>query len=773
MADHPIRIKLGYVQAQLAKASGTNADRAARWAEVLRGLFDGRLDVGSRTPVTDTPAWVTLEVLHGGFASGHFAAAGPILPHEQERLSTIERPAGLTERAALNLHFLSPAGRAELEQRLADGRYRVHVPEEGALLAVAWLLQRGEVARAERLVSTIAPFFDRLRFYPAPHPRPLRSQPTSHVQTVAEVIDRLRARRPRGAISQMHEALTVWAPLFDEVLALWLATVEGEQPTFERDARGAWVRGADGQPVVTGGTPGRRTPPDWSDRARALLDVYAERRARHRLCRKPDDPNENFAILRRLLGAAIESPAALSEGQVRQLRKVLASEVARHGAPGSEQRTRTREMQRGLASQPPYPALAQVLAARLAPLPHDDGVSDVDPLLAPLAADEAARLGCRDGAPLPEVLRETAMRCLDAPLETLVERRLIGSSEALASHVPVVSAQASSAASDDPALQRLYGALYVAFRHRRSLLLLDLQSQVRLGELPWVAELEPWLRPGAEARAAARETLCGLSTLALSRFPFTITPNKLVKELRALAKAAELDLPLVEELAADIFMGAFAGNFLAAGKVAAALLEGTLYERYYAVPFARVRALEDVARSPQGASSSPGFAAICEELAGPSIASARSSPASNGRVIEQGQIVTTHNLASLFHALELGDRLDLPALARHGFEWICHRLQRLPQTRHGQLRWIKRCAYAWRQLIFFAALLEPGELDAFLAWATGHLENQRPSFRERFAPAVEGLRIAARGEVLQDDSPGARRFLGWTLGPHWLQPTRS
>ena len=52
--------------------------KALAWESVLGGMTSGVLDVGSRTPVPDTPAWVTLEVVHGGFATGRYVAEGPL-----------------------------------------------------------------------------------------------------------------------------------------------------------------------------------------------------------------------------------------------------------------------------------------------------------------------------------------------------------------------------------------------------------------------------------------------------------------------------------------------------------------------------------------------------------------------------------------------------------------------------------------------------------------------------------------------------------------------
>src|SRR3954454_24492273 len=91
-----LRINLGYRLAQLVKAlSGTGERapiRAKQWQQVLSGLLSGTLRVGSRTPVENTPPWVTLEVVHGGFATGNWSAAGPLQPHEIQKLGSVPQP---------------------------------------------------------------------------------------------------------------------------------------------------------------------------------------------------------------------------------------------------------------------------------------------------------------------------------------------------------------------------------------------------------------------------------------------------------------------------------------------------------------------------------------------------------------------------------------------------------------------------------------------------------------------------------------------------------
>lgn len=780
--DDGPRVNPGYPLAQLRKAlsgAGEQAPkRVEQWRRVLSGLFDGALRIGSRTPVQNTPPWVTLEVVHGGFATGNWAAAGPLQPHEIQKLDAAPRPSQLTDRAALNLYYLGDLGRPELAAMLANGHFRVAVPEEGALLIAAWLMERGEAERAAGLVETIAPFFDRLRFYPIPHPRPARAGTGVYVHTVGESIASLRAKRPQAAVERMNEAIEIWTSLYDRAVGLFLETVEGDMPALQTDSSGQLLRGPDGQPLVAGGWPCRRYPPDWAPRARRLLADYAQVRAHHTLCGKPEKAKENFARLRGYLAMCSDDPGSLTGRDVGMIRKILASYLARHGAPGSERRRATRVDQAAALARPMRHLLARVLADRLQGYPEDEGAAEAPSLLGPLTADEAMGIGAPAGAPLPPSVTALAMRCLEAPLDVLVERRIVPSSEAMAGVLPLLTARTRAAAIADPALGRVYEAVYRAFRRRRSLLLLDLESQVRLAELPWIAAIEPWVGSDGASRDAARATLVQSTALAIRAFPQTILPNKLVKELRALAAGAGVSVPLVDELAAYIFMGAFSETFLRAARTAGRLLGGSLYERYYGIPYGAILRLDDVTKGRSGVPTSPGFARLCEERAGTDRGGSW-SVARNGAIIEQAEILTTHNLAALFGALDLAGSLrpQLPLLARRCFAWICRRQQMRISDWRAELQMMKNTAYAWRQMMFYLSLLDQSEINAFLDWSAAHLEGQRDEFRRRFAPVTQGLVVVAGGDHFDPDGyhapSGGRRFLGWSVGRHWLLAERA
>jgi hypothetical protein len=303
----------------------------------------------------------------------------------------------------------------------------------------------------------------------------------------------------------------------------------------------------------------------------------------------------------------------------------------------------------------------------------------------------------------------------------LIERGIVPSAEVLAELIPPIAAATVSQAYGDERLAALMAANYEAFRRRRSLLLLDLEHQVHVEELPWVQAVAPYRETGdgAEARAA----LIRLAELALDAFPATILPNALISELDVLAREAGLDLPLTEELAADIFMGRFSKKFVRAARLAGEQLEGSLYARYYDIDYT---ALPDTPEA---------FGELC--LARAPRSRKASWVAGNGMVIEQAQILTTHNLAAL---VSIGVELDYAAVADRCLDraLALATRPRLTGRKHKDL------AYAWRQLVFF---LSHTDAEAFIRGARERVA------RTRLEPALQGL------ETLDP----SLRLLGWRI----------
>jgi hypothetical protein len=126
------RVNPGYAAFQIAKAlttAGQHDDPAARtrarqkiakWETVLTNVLSGAADYGSRTPVEGVPGWATLEVITGGFATGGLVAGGPLREHEAKLLERLRMIPDGRGRLALNAHFLTDDGLAELQERVAN-----------------------------------------------------------------------------------------------------------------------------------------------------------------------------------------------------------------------------------------------------------------------------------------------------------------------------------------------------------------------------------------------------------------------------------------------------------------------------------------------------------------------------------------------------------------------------------------------------------------------------------------------------------------------------
>jgi hypothetical protein len=378
--------------------------------------------------------------------------------------------------------FLGDAGQRDLLRVLAGGRYRVEVPEEAALLVVAWLLEHEQFEAALDLVAELRPWMGRLRFTPRLAAGAVPSGVLVRVRAAGTVAAALNAMTPRPQIAVMRETLGVWHPLFDRLVALWCDTVDGELPRLTPGD------GADG--TVTGGWPCRRWPAGWAERRRAWLADYGEAAADHQLGGAHRAAKSNFARLRAALEACERDSSALTGREVGWVRRALANTITRHGAPGSPSRTSLRAGQEEVASRPAYTDLARVVATRLGQFPADGGIPSLDGIAADVGPGESS--AAPEGEPIPAHLVAKASRALEAPVEELVERQIIGSAEVLAAVVPQMTAQVLAAGLDDPQLSGLYGQGYAAFRRRRSLLLLHLEHQVQFGELPWIAALQPF-----------------------------------------------------------------------------------------------------------------------------------------------------------------------------------------------------------------------------------------------------------------------------------------
>jgi hypothetical protein len=409
--------------------------------------------------------------------------------------------------------------------------------------------------------------------------------------------------------------------------------------------------------------------------------------------------------------------------------------------------------------------------------PQEGGLPSIDPITEDATDGEAP--GVPAGSPIPQHLIAKATRAIEAPISELVTCGVITSGEVLARVLPQVTSQLLAANIADAGLATVYAHTYAAFRRRRSLLLLNLEHQVQFEELPWTAVLGRFRTDRDEVARAARQTLRHVILVTLTGFPHAILPNPLVRELGALAAEAGLRIPLVEEVAADIFMGTFTAKWRDAAEIASRALAGTLYARYYDLPdptfWSKPRSRTGLIRR-WGKQTAQDFAELCAERAKEAQATGttRSWVAANGTILEQSQILTTHNLVAPIDAMDLGEdvRQLAPDLADRILDWVVRRHTQPVPDRHAAMQMIKNTAYAWRQAVFFLSLCD----DQTQRTSVERLRQQvsDAGIQDRLAPAVDGLaHVAAGGRFTSNgtvDGNNARRFLGWTAGHHWCMP---
>jgi hypothetical protein len=727
-------------------------------------MAQGTIAVGQRAPVAGLPAWVTLKVLHGGFASGQALAETAL--DVEERLAA--KRAGLPpQRAALFAHYLTDAGLAELRALIQFGDYRLEAPESAALPVVAYLLEHGHAEAAAGLVEQLVPLASRLRFTPKPHrvTEPPIDPSLVYQETARDVRTALTERRQNLRVEAMREALTVWHPFGDDLLTWWLDADSLHTPASAVDVEEAWL-----------------------ERGRVLAARYRELAAEHTLCGKHRNPKENLGLLVSCL-QTVTAGERLDARRRGLLRVAVDAMVRRRGAPGQARHTALRAQQAQEAARPTHHDIAQVVIERLELLPDEAGIPDVEAVIVPVEEwEHVAHPAVPVGTGIPASVGRVVHRAQAGQVHELVAAGLISSAEQLAKLIPQLTARTFAAAFPDPDLSALMAALYRAFRARRSLLLLNYQHQVRISELPWVEALAD-VRTGT-AREQSAATLRELGTLALAGFPGTQLPNRLVTEFRSLAVGAGIEAPWLEELAADIFMGAFTPKFLAAAKIAAELLAGSVYEHYYDIDYAGILAVTEPETTSSrklgrnAASRLPdAFGRLCVARADRASGGVQ-SVAANGMVIEQALILTTHNLATLVERCAVapneaegeregdGERGGWQTLADRAFEHMVRLGARLDRSRRP-LPVIKDLAYAWRQTLFYLSMPN-ADPSRFVATARLRLSTAGAIVEGMLTPVLDGLDAILHGARFDPDGRAGDgwQLLGWSTDGHWLRSRR-
>ncbi|MFE2143589.1 hypothetical protein ACFXA3_17925 [Streptomyces sp. NPDC059456] len=682
-----------------------SATAPAHASSRVRALMSHWLRRPSGAARSFAPPWLSPEAGRAGFADG-----GPLRPHEREAAQLAGVPA---TRLDLFAHFLGEAGLRTLWSLLDSGRYEVTVPEEAALLAVAWLVRAGDDEAAEELVAQLRPFADRLPLTPRPadHPRPPADAVRRRTSAEASIV--LGLRKPHPAVEAQREALAVWRPFEDELLAHRLRAEAGEH-------------GA-----------------QWRADGAALLERYRDLAARHTRCTRHLDPKSNAAILRRALEEAVAGRAP-EPRQAGLLRHAVTSMVAKRGRPGSPEHTELRRKQAAQAALPAYHELAALARHRLCAPDADRAAPGAGPLDGPVTAGEAARTGLPAGTALPSAVRAPLAGIRPTAVTALTARAAVPSAEVLAELAPQLAAPHTARGYPDEAVRTLLAAAqpcaparpYAGHPWTR-----DRHAGQAGAEAPWSRALAAH-GPGPAAQALL--TLRAVGELAVESFPGAGIPGRLADTLSGLARQAELPVRFLSVPLTDTHSGAVDRDVYPAVRSAADLLQGTLYERYYGLDYAALR-------ERAAAQDAVAFMDLCVEraglprdLPGGQDDGRRGPLAHEAAVEEQAHVLTTFNMATLVGEVGIEPPSGWDGLARGAFT-AARRRSATP----------KRAARAWRQLVFHLSLCDADGAAAVLAWIDAELA-RLPQASARLAPAVARLRPAATSSGIRPSPPACR-----------------
>ena len=688
------------------------------------------LSTGRPAPV---PPWVTREVVRSGSALAGPVAGGRLEADEVE----LSRRLGMgASRWAILRGYLTREAMDELYAELATGHYTVRLPEDAALLTVAWLIRKGKRQAALEVVTAMGPVADEVRLAPRLTSDPVVPPRQVSRVTAGRVRASLAAAEPSSEVLAQTETLRVWNPLTDDLVVLWLEVLPQAQASST-------------------------LPPAWRRRALATVQKADRLAALHTRCRRPSRTTSGLSVMvRHLRLAATRGRLTVSGWQT--VARVVEGTVARRGAPGSPDHEHRRAAEARAAVPPAGVAVAHLVAERLRGHPEEEGIADVDSVLGPVTSQESRTSGIPAGTPVPARVRRLVDRARVRRLDELLDSGLVSSGHVLAEVVRPLGAASTAAGSDgDPVLATLMSACWRAHERHTSAMVPDLRRRHRFEDLPWVAALgwRPSRPPGERALGVVRE----VAGQALAAFPGTALPGAFVRWTRDLLDAAGVASQLVDEVHAPHELAWHADRHSGAAGLTARRLGNTVYGRYFDLDVRVAAGLRPAGLLPArvgGPSPSatrrprrlvvtgPTLVQHCAQRADVVVGS---SARADHAVLEQARILVADNVPAL---LELGvtPAAEWADLADAAFSVVCAQVAH--SREHGvglraSDRAHRRAQVAWRQVVLDLALTDEARQGAVLAGMRERLRSERPAVQRWVTPNIRSLEHVVAGGRLR------------------------
>ncbi|KAI0565929.1 FHA domain containing protein [Gracilaria domingensis] len=802
-----MRTDTGCIGYHCDDAARRHAEKFQQWSECLHNIVNSVVRIGSRMTVRENPIFLTPEVLPGGFASGRLSAGGDLAPFEQELVDKnhLDVSASSSDykvqlhnvRKSLNKYFLSPKGLEELYDLLKSGRYHCLHPEEAALLVMVWMLERGDVQLARGLVSTIAPYFGDVRFYPHLSSAPQSLDLKCSLLTVGAFKRRISDMGvSKGSLTYAVNKLIVedLAPSYDMLISLILATYK--KGAF--DLLPFEVRPSNNMVAAF------KTLFRHFEKVQGVYDAILHLAKQPRKELKQLGQSRNCGKLLRIAKAFVESKKrrvmrierTYTQKILNQIRFISRRGLPSVWTPGDsfrngrlslnelppklksfrERQRRTTQAEHKLVSQD----WKKLSMARISKMSTDDqtGIDDVRPLTQPVAETEAELYGMKRGADVPSSILRMAEMLQKRTLNAMFEKELVPSMDVMAILLDQILGAAKAQCHGPVEMRRLYVSLIGAFRRRRSVLLQNYKAQVSVDQLPWFHRLEEVQRENADVNNRGNsELFCELVRICISKWPDVMMPNKMVTALDQIARDFSVStaqgswIGLLPELAADIFMGEFTSKWCLHAALTKNMMTSSLYGKYYGT--GKRKSLWDGIEELQFDSrlDCDQFASLCTKRA--SQREVHGSSARNGAIIEESMILTGQNYPYLLQMLVFhGKRFESKEFLEICFRCFEHLKKTLIPALDKKTPWqtrkqiTKNVAYGWRQLVILVSSMNCREVEHFFRHTVSLQEAIGGCTLQRALVDLRAVWMAMQNEGWTGRSWKPLR--GWHSGEHAL-----
>lgn len=608
--------------------------------DALNGALEGKFKHGSRNPDINYPTWITKRVAPGGF----YAGAKYELKEGENNITILNEPEEMLKYANM-IEFIS---------------HNLNGPEPLMIPTIAYLENNGKIKEANELKELIRPYVDNIRFYP-----------------ITEEIMKTKKKPNVFASLETIYQFTKWC---NDTYISKLKDEENLINSFKKknDFKNKLINLFRETIIIVDKSewPMQNVSQEWLEKARELYNankwyLYDSFK------RKRGSLYNLWSILQNIIPQQrieTEFPITRITGkEVRWIKIYLEANKNLKYYNIEHLQSKQQEAQNLLKY------LTSINEQHLEKMYYEEikeKYKDVEP-----------------------VVFEKLNKCVLYSLEELKELGYIPSSETFVELAQPMEAFLQTIdfdfKEDITVEEHLKYLLYKSFKNMRSLLLLNLESQLKINEIPQYNVLcKVYKRDSKSSNSLI------LSKLLLSYytewFPGDIMPNRVVKMFYNLLKSEDKNLGLCEEIACDIFQRRFGEKYDTSLNIAKNNMINTLYSEYFE--------LDDMYKNPLNLTGLS--LTLKEKYYGNNNAYWTNS---NGQQIHASMVLTTHNLTQLDRFL---DNLDVLKVLRN----ITFKLLNLLGNNTIASLECSQIGHCWRNFMYYASKCSMCDISKYLNW---------------------------------------------------------